>query len=386
MTIRRSAETGQVFRGINSSDVSFTAVKNTGTVIIEAEINDYSTVQDKVMNEHTSARVYDSMNIVTSITKPLSSQPIFRALNTDIATINQNGQTTKVADGIGSFVTEVTGFKKRLDHDYTERGGEEATVFERWADGSLAKHCTDAVEMRVSGATPSEAIYIFDSQMPYVRNADCWAGDYDLTGISPYNTTGGVTRAGTAIARDAAALAEHYKIAVGDNIYFVDADGNQVIREVNDRASVPGGTGAETDICIVTFDELPENIAHYSVLPSNALDYLPNLTETIPCLCLDQEEKALITNLYSLGDTAYFTAPHGTTADYHENLIAGDSGNPFFLLINDELVLVSTASYGGAGEGPDYSDWHTEIETAMTEAGSAYGLTIADLSNFNDYS
>jgi len=51
---------------------------------------------------------------------------------------------------------------------------------------------------------------------------------------------------------------------------------------------------------------------------------------------------------------------------YRRNLIAGDSGNPSFLLENGELRLLETHTSGGPGAGPNYSN--PEVQAAIREA------------------
>lgn len=56
---------------------------------------------------------------------------------------------------------------------------------------------------------------------------------------------------------------------------------------------------------------------------------------------------------------------------YRRNLIVGDSGNPSFLLVRGELVLLETHTTGGAGAGPFYGAPKVQaaIRSAMAEMG-----------------
>ena len=75
---------------------------------------------------------------------------------------------------------------------------------------------------------------------------------------------------------------------------------------------------------------------------------------------LNQEEKALVTELRELGPPATpyagFIRPglHRKRVDFYQDLIFGDSGNPAFLIVNETpvkqiLVLLTTATSAGAG-------------------------------------
>ena len=69
-------------------------------------------------------------------------------------------------------------------------------------------------------------------------------------------------------------------------------------------------------------------------------------------IILDQEEKALVSELFELGNFATFVPPslHFKRVEFFEGLAEGDSGNPEFLIIkipnaeHETLVLLSTAT------------------------------------------
>src|SRR5690606_4028631 len=98
----------------------------------------------------------------------------------------------------------------------------------------------------------------------------------------------------------------------------------------------------------------------------------------IHCLALDQQEQALITDLkvVNLSQVARFDVPHDDgAAAYNENIVSGDSGNPAFAIIGDELVLLTT--WTGGGKQPYGSQtWAflDEINAAMTTLGGGYQL------------
>ena len=68
--------------------------------------------------------------------------------------------------------------------------------------------------------------------------------------------------------------------------------------------------------------------------------------------------------------------------DYYEPKIGGDSGNPSFFVINNELVLLFTFTTGGAGGGTNLIYYFDEINQLMAELGGGYRLTEMDLSSF----
>ena len=115
-------------------------------------------------------------------------------------------------------------------------------------------------------------------------------------------------------------------------------------------------------------------------------------------LVLDQEEKALVTELRALGNIADFVKPglHLNRLKFYEDLVIGDSGAPAFLIINDTLVLLTTITQGGAGNGtfvtPQIATLNAMIveadaNTATTGSQITTGLQVQtiDLSGFGTF-
>ena len=61
-------------------------------------------------------------------------------------------------------------------------------------------------------------------------------------------------------------------------------------------------------------------------------------------------------------------------------VISGDSGNPAFLLIDDEPVLMLTHFF--AVYGPFYTSSFDEVNAAMTALGGGYQLTEINLTGY----
>ena len=394
---RVAAQSGVPMRGIRSADVDFTLSPRTRETIVSGETQEQTTDQDKIINTVTSAVVYDEFDIRPEVVRPVGDASFeFTALDPGVATVNSDGQTTRVADGTASFLVSFAGVKKRVSGlDYSETGGNTASEFVSWKSGTLMKECNDAVDNRIDGLTPADAIDIFDTQNHsaeiYVRNIGVWCADVDLTCISPWNSRGDNRWAGTLVAKDCVVLAEHYPVAVGDTVRFIGNDNTIYTRTVAGVQYVGPSNSNDsyaTDIQVaVLSEELPAAITPCKVFPVDVLDYLPHIAEGVPCLCLDQEEKALITDLFTLTDSrASFTAPdENGRSDYYETKISGDSGNPAFAIVSGELVLITTWTFGGSGSGPNYAANIDAIETAMTAAGSNYGLTVLDLSTYENF-
>ena len=274
--------------------------------------------------------------------------------------------------------------------------GAVSTTFDDYVAGSLAKEVSDAIDTRISGKTPSVAKPIFTTQnhttSTYVRNSGCWASDLDLTPISPWNSTGGPLRAGTLISPRHVLFCEHYNFhpSVGATIRFIASDGTAVNRTISALETHPDYSPFYPDITIGLLDsDVPASIGFVKILPQNWANYLPSLSKsyTLPCLVLDQEEKALISNLYTIDRSANFLIPtQSARFAFYETIIEGDSGNPAFLIIDDELVIITVWTFGGPGRGTSISDHKDAINTMMSSLGGGYSLTEIDLSGFTDFS
>jgi hypothetical protein len=253
-------------------------------------------------------------------------------------------------------------------------------------DNLMIKHVRHAVDSRLSGAEAA----IFDTQdhatPSYTRNTDCWAADIDLTPISPWNSGHAELRAGTLVSPRHIIFANHYPIDVSATVRFVAADNTVANRTMTARQRV--GT---TDIMVgVLSSDVPASIGFAKVLPSDWTDYLPSLGYDVPVLVTDQQEKALVFDWAACdasdGDEGLQlrTPFDATRLGFREAIVDGDSGNPVCLIVDDELVLLSTL-YTNQPAGPCIHDNATDINAAMTSLGGGYSLTEADLSGFTDY-
>lgn len=272
--------------------------------------------------------------------------------------------------------------------------GTSSTNFSDYATNSLAKEVSDAVDNRITGLNPSVSKSIFSTQNhntpSYIRNTNCWANNLDLTSISPWNSTEGGNRAGVLISPRHIIFAAHYQINNGSTIRFIDNNNNIVTRTMVNKLTHPEYRPYYPDITIGLLDsDVPSTISFVKILPQNWSNYLPSLSSIyrVPCLVLDQEEKALVGELHVLGTAASFLTPiNSSRLSFFESIVLGDSGNPAFLIIDDELVIITVWTYGGAGAGTSILYHKDAINTMMATLGGGYSLTEIDLSGFTDYS
>lgn len=249
----------------------------------------------------------------------------------------------------------------------------------------LSNHVIKDITTRVSGLIPSNVIKMYtiqDHATPnYVRNTGCWCNGIvqQLTCMSPWNSSGSNTRAGTVISPRHIIFANHYQIGAGATVRFVTAD-NQVVSR-----TMTGSLQAYSDLQVGILDsDLPSSISFCKVAPPNLASYIAVdamvYSLQVPSMGTDQEEKALISVMRS---NCSFAQPSiAAFTPYYEEKIVGDSGNPAFLIINGELMLLTTWWYGGGGSGPSVYSHNVEINAAMATLGGGYQVTPMDLSSF----
>ncbi len=280
---------------------------------------------------------------------------------------------------------------------------------------------SEAIDDRIAAALavptdPEDAKRIFSTQthgtQTYIRNTASWCYNLrqQMTCISPWNSEGQNLYAGTAITAQHIINSAHVELQVGQTVRFITAD-NVVVtpdRTIVGKArhsAYSGSPNYNNDLTVYTLDsQLPTTITPCKMLSDNYDDYLGYLENgRPPVMVLDQEEKALVSELRELGSPALgpsfavFVKPglHRNRLKFYEDLIPGDSGNPAFLIINDSitlvptLVLLSTATFANEGKGtfvtnlinPTLNDL---IVAADTDAGLNTGLHVQtiDLSGF----
>ncbi|MDD2797353.1 MAG: T9SS type A sorting domain-containing protein [Bacteroidales bacterium] len=215
------------------------------------------------------------------------------------------------------------------------------------------------IDLRIATMHTAANKPIFSSQnhatRKFVRNPNCWASNLDLTCISPSNKSSGNLRAGTLITKRHVILAAHFNLKTNDSIYFVTYDNVTVGRKITGyRVNTDFNTNSP-DIEILTLDsDVPETIVPCMFLPSNYANYIANDGDGLPVLYTDQEEKALVADLWDINSAKMYDLQVPITSNrkaLNEAVISGDSGDPIFLVLNGKLVIVGCFTWGGAGSG-----------------------------------
>ena len=330
-------------------------------------------------------------------------------LTPGIATTDDDGNITRVAEGTARFGYTESGVTKSIDVDLNNKtDGATVVEFTSVVVGSLSEHLSNEVDSRInSGMTLAANGGLFTTQdhdtPSYVRNVNFWGSDIDLTCISPWNSNAGNFKAGTLLTPRHLLGAAHYEFGVGTVVRFVAMDNTVVSRTVTGKKRHPDFNGLSPDFTIYTLDsDVPASITHCKVMPSDVYDYMiysryvegvwySNMYFARPAgFGLDQEEKGLIADLYKSGGNAGFQNPvDSDRLLLHEPLVLFDSGNPGFIILNGELVCTTVWSgpWGGTAISGQIADLNQMIIDADTQAGVSTGYTVteADFSAFPTY-
>lgn len=355
--------------------------------------------QDRYVERTTGSTIIHDYEILVSYLVPdvdLTDDLVFTSSNESILEVPVNNLAVANSGGNVSIkATATTGEFDIVDINVIYHIGTTSDTFVNFISGSLARTISDDIDSRIATKDSShKPIYSTQNHATstYVRNANCWAADLDLTCISPWNSAGSNTRAGTLISPRHVLHAAHYPMYNGNTIRFVTQDNTVITRTITNVINHPSYVPYYPDIRIAVLDsDVPNTISFAKILPQDWADYLPSigsniLNANVPALVLDQEEKALIAEWRSSSTLNSFIYPtNSQRLLFSESLIVGDSGNPSFLIIDGELVLLAVWTFGGGGSGTNIMLQKDAINSMMTTLGGGYQLTEIDLSGYPTY-
>lgn len=213
------------------------------------------------------------------------------------------------------------------------------------------------------------------------RNVSLWSNGWtrriDLTGVSWSQK-----QSGTAITPRHIVFAAHYKMKTGSVIRFHDRDGQPHRRTVQDLISFRNrDDAARADIAVALLDEpLPSGVKSYRLLPPRN-DYGQTLPGC-PVLVTEQKRRVFIHQVNrQVGSSIFFHQHPDFPASLYKYLVMGDSGNPSFLLVGGEPVLIQTHTGGGSGAGPFYSEpsIFAALQAAVAKLDPSYQIRTVPL-------
>jgi len=86
----------------------------------------------------------------------------------------------------------------------------------------------------------------------------------------------------------------------------------------------------------------------------------------------------LVHEVENISSTVFGMAPSGKRLEFSEQIISGDSGNPRFFVIDDDVILLNTFHYGGNGSGPSVRHYADAIQLLMNQLSAAANLEVSD--------
>jgi len=413
------------------------------------------TVRDRQVSRSSSATVVSDFSVTPYDVAGETQDRGYQAASDDPAVLSVEdigaGYVARF-EAAGSTVVRVSsaeGETQSVALTATSSTGGTTDTFTGWVSGSLARHMWDQVMNRFTGLSPiaatvvpmlsvfggvastydytyrsSPLINLFDEwpgnthvvgtglvsghqnpDGPWVRSESHWLADVDLTCISGWNQgSNGVIRA-TVVSPEHWVCCKHgWEPKAGDVLRFIGPDGEVSVHTVTSTVNVDG---ADIRVGRIT-PALPEHITFAKVLPKGCRNRLPGFSwagAVVPAFKINQDLQALV-----VGTTVPYSdstrRPWGATPStllgdleplkqFTNNLRFLDSGNPTFVLVNGEAILVSVHSStiggpflsdDGVGNYVELTPIYDLVNAAMTALGGGYQLTDVDISSFPTYS
>ena len=237
-----------------------------------------------------------------------------------------------------------------------------------------------SVDRRI--ADQSKGVVTFGSS--WSRSSNCWTYGVDTSSASPYNSSFGTWKAGTAISRRHIVYATHYRIAVGTSIRFVSINGVRCERRLVAERYLVG-----TDLTVGLLEsELPEDVLPAVVLPSDYQEYIGDALR-LPMLMYNHQEDAIVTDSNRLPKNWKSADGLAPVSPNRRRLfievVSGDSGDPKFFISGTRSILVCTlTSYGSgsSGVGPFITYYKDRLQRVMDALCPGYVLEEFSFSPF----
>ncbi|MCQ2395430.1 MAG: hypothetical protein MJ249_14200 [Kiritimatiellae bacterium] len=249
---------------------------------------------------------------------------------------------------------------------------------------------------RIAGVDPAVCLSRFDDyppskgklgfprclwEKPFPSNVKFWLKDVDFSCVSPWSDEAGTVRAGTLISKRHIIFAKHFPLWKGVRILFVDGEGDVCPCRVEATKPLE-----KCDIMIGSLDyEVTPNIHPAKILPEDYAKWIGD-GKGLPIVTFNQREQAFLSECRGIASNAVLNIA-STNVNWKAlggKIVTGDSGNPAFLLVGNEPILLYCLFSGGVGHGPAVHWRRREIQKAMDELCPGYKLEEFDFSRLVD--
>jgi hypothetical protein len=433
---------GQQIRGPNSADdfiYTITPFSVGATVGTPTVSNNYDAVVYNIVN--TGARVDLKIDVSQSFANSNKSLS-FASLTPSIATVDGTGYVTALTDGTATILAKSGGIERRISLDMqivATLNTHTLISYRTDAGTSLGAHASAQINALIagkdaqgnvnstSGTQTMWASNNHDAAAPVVtRNSGFFgAGLNNITAIGAMNASNALNedaRVHPPLLVTARHIfgANHYQTnngIIGDKVVFVRTDGSLQTETLIDKWSDPDSD----DHWIGLLSNPITGCTPFQIMPTGWQNYIKSLDTNygnadgtwvgnIPVLARVfhrpdgvEDERVNILSLVGLSSLAnvqpydrpfvgvgrqpdYLTSPlYGWFAP----IIGGDSGGPVAMVVNNNLVLLTTFHYTGGGVSieRDAAEYETQMRrmAALVGDNTAYAFTRADLSSFATY-
>jgi len=197
--------------------------------------------------------------------------------------------------------------------------------------------------------------------------ADGGVRTIDLSGVAFDND-----RTATLIAPRHVLMSKHFGRKVGTRMVFHDRSGRP------HEGFVVASRSGPNDIAVGQLNR-PMPVRPYRVLSARA-DY-GSLLRRVPVVLTNRKGYVFCHEVAAITPGGWASFGPGQVPGVAGKLVVGDSGNPGFLLINGEPILIETHTLGGFGAGPFVSDPanFAAINRLMGELGSGERLSVLEV-------
>jgi len=247
------------------------------------------------------------------------------------------------------------------------------------APSLVGAHSSRAIQLLVPPKGRDKFIFdVYHADRDSAMARGSWTRKVDMTGVAWDRI-----EAGTLITPQHILVMRHTGRPMDVPIRFHNSKGRMVERTLVEHSHVdPGPEGrGPVDLVMFKLDQpVPEDIHVYRVLPP--LESWRTTLRDAQVFYTDQERKLMVTKILGfVGVNVRFTRNFDMDEFYQEPVVGGDSGNPSFLFVNGEPVLLELHSGGGWGAGPFLS--HPEVfrlvDEALLKMGGKYQLSTIPL-------